>query len=99
MHHRIASTMFDLPQPLGPTTPTFCSSNVSTVRSQKDLKPMISIRLIRMDARTLPDRGDRGGRRPTSVYDVQVRGVMVLALLLGAGSVRAAPVVKVRGRP
>ena len=48
MHQRMASTMFDLPHPLGPTTAVTGSSIWSTVLSQKDLKPMISIFLIRM---------------------------------------------------
>jgi hypothetical protein len=49
MTHRIASTMFDLPQPFGPTTPVMGSSNVSTVRSTKDLNPQISSRFIRIE--------------------------------------------------
>src|SRR3954471_8161009 len=48
MHQRIASTMLDLPQPFGPTTPVTGGSKVSTVRSQNDLKPTISSRLIRI---------------------------------------------------
>jgi hypothetical protein len=51
MHQRIASTMLDLPQPLGPTMPvTPCSEAPiwMTARSQNDLKPMISTRLMRM---------------------------------------------------
>jgi hypothetical protein len=48
MHHRIASTMFDLPHPFGPTTPVICSLMLTTARSQNDLKPMISTRLIRI---------------------------------------------------
>ena len=43
--------MFDLPHPLGPTTPVICSPMFTTARSQNDLNPMISIRLIRMRAR------------------------------------------------
>src|SRR6185369_4942476 len=39
---RIESTMFDLPQPLGPTMPTTSWSKWITVRSTKDLKPVIS---------------------------------------------------------
>ena len=48
MHQRMASTMFDLPQPLGPTTAVTGSRKFRTVRSQNDLNPMISMRLIRM---------------------------------------------------
>src|SRR5665213_2123253 len=46
MHQRIASTMFDLPQPFGPTTEVMGWLNCSTVRSQNDLNPEISSRLI-----------------------------------------------------
>src|SRR6185295_2707280 len=35
----IASPMFDLPHPLGPTTAVIPSGNCSSVRSLKDLKP------------------------------------------------------------
>jgi len=41
-----ASTMLDLPHPLGPTTPVIGSSKVRMVRSMNDLKPQISRRLI-----------------------------------------------------
>jgi hypothetical protein len=37
----------DLPQPLGPTTDVTGDVMLITVLSQKDLKPMISIRLMR----------------------------------------------------
>ena len=37
--HFIASTRFDLPQPLGPTMPVMPGSMVSSVGSTKDLKP------------------------------------------------------------
>ena len=40
--------MFDLPQPFGPTTPVTLSPIWMTARSQNDLKPMISTRLMRM---------------------------------------------------
>ncbi len=39
MAQRMASTMLDLPQPLGPTTAVMGSGNVKTVRSTNDLKP------------------------------------------------------------
>src|SRR5271165_143245 len=40
--HEIASEMFDLPQPFGPTIAAMPSpSNFSSVRSQNDLKPRI----------------------------------------------------------
>jgi hypothetical protein len=41
--HEIASTTFDLPQPFGPTMQVVPEPlNVTTVRSQNDLKPTIS---------------------------------------------------------
>ena len=45
---RMASTMLDLPQPLGPTMPVTPSSNVKTLPSMNDLKPVMSRRLIRI---------------------------------------------------
>ena len=38
--HRTASEMFDLPDPLGPTTAVMPGSSVSALRSAKDLKPL-----------------------------------------------------------
>ena len=43
---RMASTMFDLPQPLGPTIDVIGSGNEMVVLSTNDLKPQISMRLI-----------------------------------------------------
>lgn len=40
--HLIASTIFDLPQPLGPTIPVMGWSNNTVVLSAKDLNPFIS---------------------------------------------------------
>ena len=48
---RMASTTFDLPQPLGPTTPVTPSSKVNTARSMNDLKPVMSRRRMRMGRR------------------------------------------------
>jgi len=45
MTQRMASTMLLLPQPLGPTMPLMPAEKSMTVRSRKDLKPMISSRL------------------------------------------------------
>ena len=39
--HFMASTMFDLPQPFGPTSPVSPGLMSSTVVSTKDLKPVI----------------------------------------------------------
>jgi hypothetical protein len=39
--------MLDLPQPLGPTTPTSCPGNKKLVGSAKDLKPDNLIELRR----------------------------------------------------
>ena len=44
---RIASTTFDLPQPLGPTTPVMPGLNETTVLSTNDLKPWSSSDLSR----------------------------------------------------
>ena len=53
MHQRMASTMFDLPQPFGPTTPVMGSlSKFTTVRSQNDLNPCTSSRFIRIAPRS-----------------------------------------------
>src|SRR5579872_1166356 len=46
MHQRMASTMFDLPHPLGPTMASTSWSKCSTVRSTNDLKPESSSFLI-----------------------------------------------------
>src|SRR5690606_15364113 len=39
---RIASTIFDFPQPLGPTIPVIGWSSMTRVLSAKDLNPLIS---------------------------------------------------------
>ena len=39
MTQRMASEMFDLPEPLGPTTAVMPGSKVSALLSAKDLKP------------------------------------------------------------
>jgi len=44
--HASASTTFDLPEPLGPTTQVMPGSNTSVVLEAKDLKPR-SVRLLR----------------------------------------------------
>ena len=44
---RIASSRFDLPQPLGPTTPVRPGSILSSAGSTKLLKPLSLSRLIR----------------------------------------------------
>src|ERR1700722_550975 len=51
MPQRIAATMFDLPQPFGPTTAVIGSLNDKTVLSQNDLNPTTSSRLIRIPLR------------------------------------------------
>src|SRR5262245_24722694 len=48
MTQRIASTMFDFPQPFGPTIPVMPSGSSRTVRSMNDLNPLSSSRLIRI---------------------------------------------------
>ena len=63
MAQRMASTTFDLPQPLGPTTPVMPESNSKTVLSTKDLKPVIWSRLIRTGphASRTPRKPPKGG--------------------------------------
>ena len=51
---RSASTMFDLPQPLGPTTAVMPRGKVSVVRSLKDLNPISSSCLIRIGPASSP---------------------------------------------
>src|SRR5208282_5817661 len=46
--HRIASTTFDLPHPLGPTTAVIPGAKPMVVESRKDLKPSNSRLLRRM---------------------------------------------------
>ena len=46
MTHRMASTMFDLPHPLGPTIDVIGSGNEMVVLSTNDLNPQISMRFI-----------------------------------------------------
>src|SRR5208282_6054653 len=46
--HRIASTTFDLPHPLGPTTAVIPGAKPIVVESRKDLKPSSSRLLRRM---------------------------------------------------
>jgi hypothetical protein len=41
--------MFDLPQPLGPTTPTNWPGNIKVVGSANDLKPEILMEVKRTD--------------------------------------------------
>src|SRR5262245_46233489 len=53
MVQRIASTMFDLPHPFGPTTAVTSWSKTTTVLSTNDLKPQISTFLIFMGCRGL----------------------------------------------
>ena len=38
--HKTASEMFDLPEPLGPTTAVMPGSSESTLRSANDLNPL-----------------------------------------------------------
>src|SRR6185503_9475202 len=55
---RTASMMLDLPQPLGPTTPTSCPGSWKVVGSANDLKPesLIEFRRIGTGPRQLPWR-------------------------------------------
>ena len=60
---RTASATFDLPQPLGPTTPVTPPGKASTVRSMNDLNPTMSSRLMRMALRY--HRRSTPARKPT----------------------------------
>ena len=51
---RTASTMLDLPQPLGPTTALRLPGNTTVVGSTKDLKPASLISLSRMALDDIP---------------------------------------------
>jgi hypothetical protein len=64
MHQRMASTMFDLPQPFGPTTAVTGCEKFITVRSQNDLKPMTSIRFMRIPRISPSYRTTRPGATP-----------------------------------
>ncbi len=63
---RTASMMLDLPQPLGPTTPTRWPGSAKCVGSAKDLKPESLIEVRRMGQCTATDtytaRALRDGR-------------------------------------
>src|SRR5512145_232056 len=60
MTQRTASMMFDLPQPLGPTTPTRLLGKDTAVGSTNDLKPASLIFVRRIDH---PNRGSPARKR------------------------------------
>src|SRR6185369_3195263 len=61
---RTASMMLDLPQPLGPTTPTIWPGNMKLVGSEKDLNPD---NLMELRRTALPDDADCScGASPTA---------------------------------
>src|SRR5579859_2889383 len=74
---RIASTTFDLPQPLGPTTAVAPGLKLITVASRKDLKPTNS-RLLR---RILPSPPPP--HRPTSISHHHRTGSIVTQPVVG----------------
>ena len=55
---RSDSSRFDLPQPLGPTTPVRPGSIMKSVVSTKDLKPVSRRRVIRIDRLVATGAGD-----------------------------------------
>src|SRR5919112_2315912 len=61
---RTASVMFDLPEPLGPTTTETPGAKSSRVRSGKDLKPLrvIDLRCIRSSSPSRRLQRRLGGR-------------------------------------
>src|SRR5687767_1354973 len=64
---RTASITFDLPQPLGPTTPTSCPGTAMEVGSTKDLKPEsfteVSLKGATLDTETGDQTRDGPGIR------------------------------------
>src|SRR5437763_16488173 len=60
--HRTASMTFDLPQPLGPTTPVRLLGRVIWVGSTKDLKPASWILVSRIAPIFRPLAGPADGR-------------------------------------
>jgi hypothetical protein len=64
MHHRMASTMLDLPQPFGPTTAVTDESMLMVARSQNDLNPddLYALDSHGGSARTMPGAYDTGDR-------------------------------------
>src|SRR4051812_16745188 len=59
---RTASITFDLPQPLGPTTPTSCPGTAMEVGSTKDLKPESLTEVSRKARGFLESRYDNAPR-------------------------------------
>src|SRR5262245_60031895 len=57
----MASTTFDLPEPLGPTTQVMPGSSLSVVAEAKDLKPF-TVRVLRYTFSILVRRDRRSGR-------------------------------------
>src|SRR5690606_40514455 len=68
MTQRTASMMFDLPQPLGPTTPVMLVGRCRTVGSTKDLKPE-SLIVDRRMRRSGASGGARTGRGDGSEWE------------------------------
>src|SRR5690606_35778838 len=66
---RTASMMLDLPQPLGPTTPTSCPGSRKLVGSANDLKPESLMELSRTNrslAQTPAGGREQAGSAPES---------------------------------
>src|SRR3954467_3968494 len=67
MTQRIASMMFDLPQPFGPTTPVMLVGRCRVVGSTKDLKPdslIVDSRILLIHKAKAGVYQPRCGRRP-----------------------------------
>jgi len=72
---RTASITFDLPQPLGPTTPTSCPGTAMVVGSTKDLKPESFTEISRKGKPLLmkhAPRKDRPGAWSKSLFRMRV---------------------------
>src|SRR5690606_4933675 len=104
MTRRIASSRFDLPQPLGPTTPVSPGSMRSSAGSTKLLKPAsLSLRISIAEAGPMPslprpcrlqrglDRSPVGALDPPAVEEERRRARDVELLRLGIGALDDLP--------
>src|SRR5437879_1951059 len=76
--HATASTMFDLPEPLGPTTTVTPGSSSSVVVSANDLKPL-RVKLFRYTSRPTVEGARRVARASLFPHPVTWAGVSTIA--------------------
>src|SRR5690606_10973135 len=94
---RTASMMFDLPQPLGPTTPVMLVGRCSVVGSTKDLNPeslIVDRRMRRSLASAAHGRG-RGGGRLREIEEESGPGSRIRRSIAAAGGPGRARQVRV----